>query len=115
MPVCPGCQSTEIEWVPVSGDGTVFSYTVVHHPVHPALRDAVPYNVAVVLLDGAGDVRLVSNVIDRWVGYRVWAELVELWVGQPARIHDRALWTRSLTAVTGGFTAGPWRSTRLQP
>ncbi len=52
---------------------------------------------------------------ERWVGYRVWAEEVELWVGQPARIHDRALWTRSLAPVALGFTAGPWRATRLQP
>ena len=52
---------------------------------------------------------------ERWVGYRVWAEEVELWVGQPARVHDRAVWTRSLTPATGGFTGGPWRATRLQP
>lgn len=52
---------------------------------------------------------------ERWVGYRVWAEQVELWVSQPARIHDRALWTRALTQSGGGFTGGPWRATRLEP
>jgi pyridoxamine 5'-phosphate oxidase len=52
---------------------------------------------------------------ERWGGYRVWADTVELWVGQPARIHDRAAWTRSLTPTPGGFTGGPWRSTRLEP
>jgi len=51
----------------------------------------------------------------RWCGYRVWAERVELWVGQPARAHDRALWIRVLTPAGTGFTGGPWRSTRLQP
>ncbi|HKQ62573.1 MAG TPA: pyridoxine 5'-phosphate oxidase C-terminal domain-containing protein, partial [Candidatus Polarisedimenticolaceae bacterium] len=51
----------------------------------------------------------------RWGGYRVWAERVELWVGQPARAHDRALWARSLAASDSGFTGGAWRSTRLQP
>jgi pyridoxamine 5'-phosphate oxidase len=51
----------------------------------------------------------------RWVGYRVWAERVELWVGQPARAHDRALWSRSLAANDAGFRGGPWRATRLQP
>lgn len=35
-----------------------------HHPTHSALKGNVAYNVAVVLLDGAGDVRLVSNVVD---------------------------------------------------
>src|SRR5262245_22581005 len=51
----------------------------------------------------------------RWVGYRVWAERVELWAGQPARAHDRAQWTRTLTPVGAGFAGGPWSSTRLQP
>jgi pyridoxamine 5'-phosphate oxidase len=51
----------------------------------------------------------------RWGGYRVWAERVELWVGQPARAHDRALWTRALAPSADGFRGGAWRSTRLQP
>jgi pyridoxamine 5'-phosphate oxidase len=52
---------------------------------------------------------------ERWVGYRVWAEQVELWVGQPARAHDRAVWTRALAPAADGFAGGPWRSTRLAP
>jgi pyridoxamine 5'-phosphate oxidase len=51
----------------------------------------------------------------RWGGYRVWAERVELWVGQPGRAHDRAVWTRALAPASEGFTGGPWRATRLQP
>jgi len=51
----------------------------------------------------------------RWGGYRVWADAIELWVGQPFRVHDRALWTRSLTPAPGGFVGDSWRSTRLQP
>ena len=51
----------------------------------------------------------------RWGGYRVWADRVELWVGQPARVHDRACWTRGLTPMEGGFKGGAWSATRLQP
>ncbi len=51
----------------------------------------------------------------RWGGYRVWAERIELWVGQPARIHDRAVWTRALTRSGEGFSGGAWTATRLQP
>jgi len=51
----------------------------------------------------------------RWGGYRVWAERVELWVGQPGRAHDRAAWTRALQPTGTGFTGGSWRGTRLQP
>jgi len=64
MPLCAECGSSAIEWAPVSGNGTVFSYTVAYHPTHPALKSAVPYNIAVVMLDDAGDVRLVSNIVD---------------------------------------------------
>ena len=51
----------------------------------------------------------------RWGGFRVWAERVELWAGQPARVHDRARWSRELTAAGGGYAGGPWHATRLMP
>ena len=51
----------------------------------------------------------------RWGGYRVWAQRVELWVGQPGRVHDRARWSRDLTQVGVGYAGGPWRATRLMP
>ena len=51
----------------------------------------------------------------RWGGYRVWAEQVELWVGQPARLHDRAQWVRTLSAHDADFVGGRWTRTRLQP
>lgn len=63
-PVCAQCRHFGWSWTQVSGRGTVFSYTIAHHAVHPSLKAAVPYNIAVVLLEGAGDVRLVSNIID---------------------------------------------------
>jgi pyridoxamine 5'-phosphate oxidase len=51
-----------------------------------------------------------------WGGYRLWADTVELWVEGAARIHDRARWTRSVTAGSGGsFRTGAWSATRLQP
>jgi pyridoxamine 5'-phosphate oxidase len=51
-----------------------------------------------------------------WGGYRLWAESVELWVEGKARIHDRALWRRSLTvAAAGSVRTGAWSATRLQP
>lgn len=74
--ICAHCLSTRIEWATVPGTGTVFSYTIAAHPTHPALRGHAPYNIAVVLLDEAGDVRLVINVMrvaneDLAIGMRV--------------------------------------------
>lgn len=50
-----------------------------------------------------------------WGGYRVWARSVELWLGGKGRLHDRAVWTRTLTPAAGSFTAGTWSCTRLMP
>ncbi len=62
-PLCGRCQSPDHEWVPSAGRGSVFTYTIVGHSVHPATTDAVPYVVAVVALDDCGGVLVTSNVV----------------------------------------------------
>ena len=65
-------------WKVVSGKGTVFTYTIGHHAVHSSLKGYQPYNVTIVLLDDADDVRLVSNVVD--------VEARDLKIGMPVTI-----------------------------
>jgi uncharacterized protein len=60
LPRCPHCHGTDLEWVAASGRGTVYSFTVVDHPTHVALRDRVPYVVAMIELEEGP--RLVANV-----------------------------------------------------
>jgi uncharacterized OB-fold protein len=60
MPICPNCHSTDIDWLAAAGGGTVYTYTVVEHPTHPAFQDRVPYVVAVVELDEGP--RVVMNI-----------------------------------------------------
>ena len=50
-----------------------------------------------------------------WGGYRLCADAVELWVEGEFRIHDRALWTRSLPESRSAASDAPWTVTRLQP
>jgi len=51
-----------------------------------------------------------------WGGNRLWVERIELWTEGANRVHDRAVWTRSLQpAGEHAFTGGAWRSTRLNP
>lgn len=64
MATCYNCQSFDYEWHKVSGKGTIYSYTIIHHPVHPALKERVPYNVVLVEIPDAGNVRVVGNLID---------------------------------------------------
>ncbi|MEU5275908.1 OB-fold domain-containing protein [Streptomyces asoensis] len=60
LPGCNACGSERWDTVRATGDGTVFSYVVMHHPSFPAFDP--PY--AVVLVELAEGVRVVSNVVD---------------------------------------------------
>jgi len=83
-PFCHHCLSQEITWKPLSGRGTLYSYTVVRFPLIEAMNDCVPYVPAVIELEGAGGHRLISNVVG--------APLDSLHVGAAVEItwHDRA-------------------------
>ncbi|HKQ15744.1 MAG TPA: pyridoxamine 5'-phosphate oxidase [Steroidobacteraceae bacterium] len=51
-----------------------------------------------------------------WGGTRLWVDTIELWSEGAYRVHDRAVWTRSLQRGDDySFVGGPWRSTRLNP
>lgn len=51
-----------------------------------------------------------------WGGYRLWIDTIELWTEGASRVHDRAVWTRTLRALNADtFDAGPWQATRLNP
>jgi uncharacterized OB-fold protein len=63
-PVCLHCRSFESEWLPAPETGVVFSFTIVHHPAHPAVSPILPYNVVIVDFPQYDHVRLVSNLID---------------------------------------------------
>lgn len=60
QPVCTSCFSEALEWVTTSGQGTVYSYTVVHRPQRPQFK--VPYVIAIVEL--GPDLFMMTNLID---------------------------------------------------
>jgi uncharacterized OB-fold protein len=61
-PLCPACRSADSDWKDVSGRGEVYTYTLVHRPI--AAGQELPYVIAVVALEGAGGVRMISNLVD---------------------------------------------------
>lgn len=61
--ICHHCQSENLDYEPVTGEGVIYSYERVWHPVHPALKNQGPYLVVLVALPLAGDVRLVGNLL----------------------------------------------------
>ena len=58
---CPGCGGIPVP-EPVSGRGTVFTYTVNHHPFNPAVP--VPYVIALVELVEQTGLRFTTNVVN---------------------------------------------------
>ena len=73
-PLCFRCLSRVVAFEPVSGNGTVYSFTINHQPWLPHLRD--PYAVIVVELDEQPGLRFVSRLVnidvaDVRVGLRV--------------------------------------------
>lgn len=50
-PMCAACHSLEVRWIESSRQGRLHSWTEVHHPFVPALRDEIPYVMATVDLE----------------------------------------------------------------
>jgi len=65
-PCCFTCQGDEFEWTDLPGTGTVYTYTVVRHPLAPNLADVVPYASGVIELDGTqgAGCRMIANIVD---------------------------------------------------
>jgi uncharacterized OB-fold protein len=63
-PFCPSCGSLKVSWVPASGRGTVYSFTVNRRGQAdlPAYRDAGVYVLAYVELDEGP--RVMTNIVD---------------------------------------------------
>lgn len=51
----------EAEWTPLSGRGSVYTFTVYRVAYHPAFKDDIPYVVAIIQL--AEGPRMESNII----------------------------------------------------
>jgi hypothetical protein len=62
-PVCRACGGRELGFDPVSGRGTVYTYTVTHHRVVPGFDD-VPYAVALIELEEQPGLRMLANVLE---------------------------------------------------
>jgi uncharacterized protein len=62
QPTCPECRRCAWSWFAASGRGRLHSFTVVHHPAHPAVQEKIPYTVAVVGL--AEGPLVVMNLLD---------------------------------------------------
>lgn len=67
--ICPFCGSDRTEWLPASGRGTIYSWSVMR-------RVPIPYAIAYVTLDEG--VTMMTNIVD--------CDLDAIRIGQPVRV-----------------------------
>lgn len=72
---CPDCAGALVAR-PVSGRGTVFSFTINEQPFHPDAEP--PYDITIVVLDEQDDLRLITNLVG--------CELDEIEIGMPVQV-----------------------------
>jgi uncharacterized OB-fold protein len=59
---CPQCLSDHLDWQPVSGEGSIFTFTVTRQATTPSFADEVPQIIAVIELTEG--VHLTSVIVD---------------------------------------------------
>jgi uncharacterized OB-fold protein len=92
LPGCGTCGSPDWDTVGACGEGTVYSYVVMHHPPFPAFEP--PY--AVGLIELAEGVRIVSNVVGVPYG--------KVRIGMPVRLEFRRYDDELVLPVFQGVT-----------
>jgi uncharacterized OB-fold protein len=65
-PYCFECLGQSFTWIDLPGTGTIYTFTVVRHPLHPGLKDVVPYVSGIIDLDGTqgAGARLMGNIVE---------------------------------------------------
>ncbi|MDF3312890.1 OB-fold domain-containing protein [Rhodococcus sp. T2V] len=59
--MCRSCWSENLDWIRAAGTGTVWAFTVVGKPGHPAWERDAPYVLALVELDEGP--RMMTNIV----------------------------------------------------
>jgi uncharacterized OB-fold protein len=80
-PFCPKCWSEAVEWFEASGQGTLYTWSVIYSNDLPPFSERVPYVAAMV--DLAEGPRMATNVVD--------CPFDELRVGMPVRVTFRPI------------------------
>jgi uncharacterized OB-fold protein len=67
-PFCPRCRRQDSEWMDLDGRATLYSFTVIRHPLAASLAEYLPMVIAVVAFEEAPTARLVANLVEVEVG-----------------------------------------------
>ena len=59
---CPDCLSTNYEWEKMSGEGTIYTFTIMYRAPIPAFKEDIPYVVSFVELKEGP--RMMTNIVN---------------------------------------------------
>jgi uncharacterized OB-fold protein len=85
--------SDDLRYTPLPGNGTVFTFIIVRHPLNPKAADYVPFMPAAIDAEGAPGIRFVSNVVE--------CEPEEVKIGMPVKV----VWHHASDTLTLPFWA----------
>jgi uncharacterized OB-fold protein len=74
--ICAACWSDDLEWLPSSGRGTVYSFTVTYRTQARGFKDELPYVLAHVELEEG--VQVLTNLVG--------ADHEKIRIGMPVRV-----------------------------
>lgn len=60
--LCPYCFSQDLSWIESTGEGTVYTYSVLHYAASDAWEDAVPYVNAIIYLNE--DIYMYTHLVN---------------------------------------------------
>ncbi|MGE3537648.1 MAG: Zn-ribbon domain-containing OB-fold protein [Candidatus Tectimicrobiota bacterium] len=61
---CPGCLSSAVRWVRLSGRGRVYTFTITYQHAGAGFRDNLPFVLGYIELDGTDGVKMLTNIVD---------------------------------------------------
>ena len=94
QPCCSVCLSPNVSPTPVSGKGTVWSYTINMRAWFPGMEE--PYAIAIVALDDAKGVRMTAKLVN--------VDPNTVYIGMPLQVafeKDEDVWLPFFTAAKG--------------
>lgn len=61
LELCPKCHAADYEWTAISGNGSVYTYTIIHRAPTAAYQTDAPYVIAHVTLEEGP--RMIANMV----------------------------------------------------
>ena len=90
-PMCPQCQSENVVWKEVSGEGVVWSFASPRSPLLPAFEALVPYVTIIGALKENPQIRITGVAVRGDDGETKGVSESDVRIGQPIRVQFKAV------------------------